>query len=123
MASGHICPSGSRPVGVMAWPPFADPGSVVRVAGTESEGDTGIYGRVRFAWRCCGTAVVEFLPDSETADTYSTRYPLGELLPPVPEVSYSIPCIGAAWSLHLPCGHVAGEGCDCELIALEAEAV
>lgn len=113
----HYCRKGGAPIGVMDWPPYADPGRAV-VDGTALE-----FGRVRHTWRCCGTALVEYMTDAddpECADTFTLPVALG-LLSPVPDgVPYSVPCIGAAWSLWLPCGHVNGEGCDCDTIEAEA---
>lgn len=113
----HYCRKDGAPVGVMAWPPFADPGMVV--SDTVGEG----FGRVRHAWRCCGSALVEYMddqsdPECEGTHTLSVALPL---LAPVPHgVPYSVPCVGAAWSVTLVCGHVNGEGCDCDTVAVEA---
>jgi hypothetical protein len=61
--------------------------------------------------------------DPECAETETGRYVLGALRRPVHGVSYSVPCIGAEWSMRLPCGDIVGEGCDCDTIAAEAAAV
>lgn len=113
----HYCRKGGAPVGVLEWPPFADPGRVV--VGTTG----GEFGRVRHAWRCCGSALVEYMADPddpECADTFTLSVALPLLEMPPHGVSYSVPCVGAVWSLWLPCGHVNGEGCDCDTIAAEA---
>ena len=124
MASGHICPVDGTPLaGALDGPGFAAPGEVVLIAGTDSGDDPGVFGRVRLWWRCCGTAVVEHMADPASEDnpaTYSAQYALSELSPVPPGVGYSVPCRGAAWSPDLPCGHVAGEGCDWDAIAAEA---
>jgi hypothetical protein len=68
--------------------------------------------------------LVEFMtePESETCpDTYTRALPV-DMVDRVPDgvVSYSVPCVGAEWSADLPCGHINGEGCDCDTIAAEA---
>ena len=117
--SEHACDTGGKPLGVLDGPAWAAPGKVVQLDGLE------LYGRVRLVWRCCGAVLVEMMAvpdDPECADTYTFRGTLAVLAPPREGVSYSVPCIGAAWSLILPCGHVTGEGCDCDTIAAEADA-
>lgn len=106
---GHRCREGGAPVGIMDRPPWADPGSPVSLPDM-------MFGRVRLVWSCCGTALVERMlaPDSDTdASTVTEAYALAELAHVPWGVSYSIPCIGAEWSVFLPCGCVAGEPCRC----------
>ena len=116
--SEHRCDENGARVGVLEWPPFAAPGRVVRLDMTD------LYGRVRLVWRCCGAVLVEMMAvpdDPECADTYTFRATRTVLaMPDEHGPSYSVPCLGAAWSLNLPCGHLAGEGCDCDTIAAEA---
>lgn len=114
---GHRCDPKGKRVGLLQVPTWCSPGEPVRVIGPGEP----LYGRARLVWRCCGTVVVEHLvsPD-DSPDTVSTRYLMSELEAPVWGESYAIPCIGAEWSVNLTCGHLAGEGCDCDLIALEA---
>jgi hypothetical protein len=106
----------------MDWPAFADPGSVV-MDSDRLDWEEASYGRVRMGFRCCGTVLVEFMtdPESETcAGTYTRALPV-DMVDRVPDgVVYSVPCVGAEWSADLPCGHVNGEGCDCDTIAAEA---
>jgi hypothetical protein len=114
----HQCDTDGAPLGALDGPAWADPGRPVHVP------ETGLYGRVRLVWRCCGAYLVEFMDDpddAECATTHTVRVRLAELAPPPGDVMYSIPCIGAAWSLNLPCGHLNGEGCDCDTIAAEAD--
>lgn len=114
----HYCRRGGAPVWVMDWPPYADPGRVVW------DGSGERFGRVRLAWRCCGGVLVEYMTDpddAECVDTYMLSVPLGVLQVPQEGVAYSVPCAGAAWSADLPCGHINGEGCDCDTIAAEAD--
>lgn len=82
--------------------------------------DTGLFGRVRLLWRCCGALLVESLYDAESPDTYTTRTTVGNVAPIPWGTPYCVPCVGAEWSLDLPCGHLTGEGCDCATIAAEA---
>jgi hypothetical protein len=115
--SVHKCDPDGTELGALDGPPFAMPGRVVHLP------DVDLYGRVRLWWRCCGAVLVEFmtdLDDLECADTVTTRHRLDEMAMPVLGVSYSVPCVGASWSLNLPCGHITGEGCDCDTIAAEA---
>lgn len=119
-AGKHICDKNGAPLGALDGPTFAEPGRVVWLA------DVDMFGRVRLWWRCCGAVLVEFMvfPDEpERAETYTARLRLDDLSMPPHGRSYSVPCAGSAWSLSLPCGHLKGEGCDCDTIALEAEAV
>jgi hypothetical protein len=116
----HKCVAGGVRVDDNRWPVWADPGHVVKFPGSDE------HGRVRFVWRCCGAILVEELDDQfnpACATTTTRRWELHELRRPVHGLSYSVPCVGAAWSLNLPCGHLAGEGCDCDTIAVEAAAV
>jgi hypothetical protein len=118
----HYCRKGGTPVAVMAWPPFADPGRVV-MDSDRPDSEEPAYGRVRMGFRCCGTVLVEFMtnPNSETCpDTYTRALPV-DMVDRVPDgMSYSVPCVGAAWSADLPCGHINGEGCACDTIAADA---
>lgn len=112
----HTCDVGGKAMGVLEGPGYALPGDPVRLPGA------GVFGRVRLIWRCCGAFLVECLadPDSdECADTYTLRVRAGELAPIPWRQPYSVPCIGAAWSLTLPCGDLAGEGCDHDTIAAQ----
>jgi hypothetical protein len=118
----HYCRKGGAPVGAMDVPPFADPGRVVQ-NNDRLVWEAPSYGRVRLLWRCCGTALVEFMtePDSDTCpDTYTLALALSALGRIPDGVSYSVPCIGAEWSADLPCGHINGEGCDCDTVAVES---
>lgn len=112
--SGHVCDTDGAAVGALEWPPFADPGRAVQIDGS------GEYGRVRSLWQCCGAVLVECLTPYGDGTTTTERYRLDSLTAPAWGDSYSVPCVGAAWSLHLPCGHINGEGCDCDTIAVEA---
>lgn len=116
----HRCAEGSSPVDMSRWPVWADPGHVVHFRGSDD------YGRVRLVWRCCGAVLVEEMTDQQDPECETTvtgSFVLSELRRPVHGRSYSVPCIGAAWSLYLPCGDIAGEGCDCDTIAAEAASV
>lgn len=120
----HYCRKGGAPIGIMDIPPFTDPGRVVG-NGDRPEGGEPTYGRVRMLFRCCATALVEFMTEPasvECADTYTVALPLDALRRVPDGVSYSAPCVGAQWSAALPCGHINGEGCDCDTIAAEAAA-
>lgn len=115
--SVHACDADVSPLGVLDDPAYAMPGEPVIMT------DTGLHGRVRLLWRCCGALLVESMrdpDDPESADTYTTRVTVNDVAPIPWGVSYSVPCVGAAWSLDLPCGHIVGEGCDCDTIAAEA---
>lgn len=118
----HYCRKGGTPVGVLDIPPYADPGGIVQ-NDDRAASEEPTYGRVRMLFRCCGTALVQFMTypdDPDRADTHTDAIAL-DLLSRVPDdVMVSVPCIGAAWSADLPCGHVNGEGCDCDTIALES---
>lgn len=114
----HKCDVDGTPLGALDGPPFAEPGRVVVFKEAPH-----VYGRVRLWWRCCGAVLVEMMVypwDPESTVTVTVRARLEELAPPPPNQPYIIPCLGAAWSLNLPCGHLAGEGCDCDTIAAEA---
>lgn len=116
--SVHRCAPDGTPMGALAGPVHAEPGRAVWCA------ETGLYGRVRLVWRCCGTALVEMITDPDDVEceqTVTSRFRLDELSPPPAGVLYSVPCVGASWSLYLPCGHLAGEGCDCDTLAAEAD--
>lgn len=117
--SRHQCAPGSVSLGALVIPAYVLPGNPVFL------GESETHGRSRFLWRCCGTLLVECMrtQDPECGDTYTIRVPVAEVEPVPWGTSYSVPCVGAEWSLYLPCGHVAGEGCDCDTIALEADAV
>lgn len=121
----HYCRKGGAPIRTLDVPPYRMPGSVVQNDDRLSWEEPS-YGRVRMVFHCCGTALVEFMayPHNPVApDTYTDRVALDKLSR-IPEgVSYSVPCIGAAWSMDLPCGHINGEGCDCDTIAAEAASV
>jgi hypothetical protein len=115
--SEHKCDVNGAPVSATDGPQWADPRGVVQFP------DVQMFGRVRLIWRCCGARLVEcmtFPDDPERAETHTVRATLTELAEVEWGTSYSVPCVGAAWSLHLPCGHIAGEGCDCDTIAAEA---
>lgn len=114
----HVCDAPATPVTALDTPTYAAPGQVVHLP------ETGLYGRVRLWWRCCGAVLVEMMTDPddvECATTVTSRCRLDELTPPPAGVMYSVPCVGADWSLTLVCGHLAGEGCDCDTIAAEAD--
>lgn len=104
----HACPVDGSPLAPSDRPPYADPGRIVRI------GDSGEYGRVRLAWNCCGTFLVERLDQDERS--FTNRYSLDSLSAPAWGDCYSVPCAGSAWSLDMPCGHIAGEGCGCTSI-------
>ena len=118
--SQHKCDANGVRVGALDGPAYAVPGEVVMFPETDT------FGRVRLLWRCCGALLIECmsLPDDpESAATHTVRTVAGEITAIPWGTSYSVPCVGAAWSLHLPCGHIAGEGCDCDTIAQEAASV
>lgn len=118
----HYCRKGGAPVGVMDVPPFADPGRVVENT-DRMDREEPTYGRVRMLFRCCATVLVEFMTDPDDtacAGTYTRALPLDRVTRVPDGVAYSVPCVGAEWSATLPCGHVNGEGCDCDAIAVEA---
>lgn len=115
--SEHRCDAGGKALGVLDGPGYALPGDPVRLPGADA------FGRVRLIWRCCGAFLVECMDTPEDPDaggSHTIRVRAGELAPIPWAMSYSVPCVGAAWSLHLPCGHITGEGCDCDTIAAEA---
>lgn len=117
--SEHVCDQGGKPLGLLEGPGYALPGDAVRLP----EADT--YGRVRLIWRCCGAFLVECMdtPDNPRAEgTHTMRVRARELAPVPWWARYSVPRVDAEWSPHLPCGDLAGEGCDCATIAAEAAA-
>jgi hypothetical protein len=115
--SEHRCDPNGAPMGALDGPAWASPGGVVSLPEAET------FGRVRVVWRCCGALLVEcmtFPDDSERAETHTVRVTHDDVAKIEWGTSYSVPCVGAAWSVNLPCGHIAGEGCDCDTIAAEA---
>lgn len=115
----HYCRNGGTPVKSLDIPPFALPG---RIAQSDDHLSTEepLYGRVRMLFTCCGTALVQFIDDEWAGTTYTSAIAL-DMLSRIPNnVMVSVPCVGSKWSLHLPCGHINGEGCDCDTIVVEA---
>ena len=118
--SQHKCDANGAPVVANDGPVYTTPGEPVMFP------ETATFGRVRLLWRCCGALLVECmsLPDDpESAATHTVRATVSEIAAIPWGTPYSVPCVGAAWSLDLPCGHIAGEGCDCDTIAAEAASV
>lgn len=114
--SVHKCDPNGSPLGALDGPAYAVPGEPVQL-------DSGLFGRVRLVWHCCGALLVECMSapdDLDCPDTYTTRVTIPEVQPIPWGTPFSVPCVGAAWSLDLPCGHITGEGCDCDTIAAEA---
>lgn len=99
----HVCDPDGQRMDWADWPAWMKPGAVVAILGTAG------HGRVRMLWTCCGTLVVDRLNPRDDSRTYLTRYALEDVRAIKWPESYSVPCIGAAWSLHLPCGCLAGE--------------
>lgn len=115
----HYCRKGGAPIGTLEIPPYRMPGGIVQ-SDDRLSWEEPSYGRVRMVFRCCGTALVQFIDDSWEGTTTTSAIAL-DMLSRVPDgVMVTVPCIGAAWTMDLPCGHINGEGCDCDTIEAEA---